>query len=183
MKSKDLPRWMFVTALGVTALLWAQFGLRPTLAAIGSKKQLLVTSRGEISRGENFTRGLDDLTRYLNEFAATLDELDRLVPKEIDSEARVNEVNAIAQQLALPVTSVRPDPPVPHNGITAHPLTIGIRGEYLAIEKFLYAIENLEQHSRVTFCQIQRADKSSDAATIVATIELTSYSLAGEAGG
>lgn len=183
MTHRPLPRWMFVAALGGTALVFGQFALRPALAEIASKKMQLVKMRGEIARADDFTRGLDDLSRYLHEFSIALDELDRLVPKETDADARVSEVTTIARALDLTVTSVRPDPAVPKNGITAHPLTIRLRGAYLAIEKFLYSVEGLERHSRVTRCQIDRADKTGTDPTVVAQIELTSFSLAGSKGG
>lgn len=177
MNARKPPRWVFAAAIGAGALGWAQLALRPALHDISLKKAQLLATRNEIVRGENFTRGLEDLARYLDEFASAIDELDRLVPKQADANARVQEVSAIADRVGLSLTLVRPDPPLPRNGITSHPLVIKLHGSYLALERFLYEAEAQERHSRVTHCKIERSQGDAAGATVNAEVELTAFSL------
>jgi len=176
-------RWMFALGLGLLAVLYAQFAARPALEDLAERRARLVATRAEIARGDNFTRGLEDLARYLDEFATALSELDRLVPKAADSDVRLRDVNAIGQRLGLAVTKIRPDPPTPRGEITAHPLTIHVRGTYPQLENFLYEVESLARLSRVTRCEVSRADASNLDASIDAEVELTSFSVSAADGG
>lgn len=174
--------WMFAVGLGLLAVLYAQFAARPALNDLSAKRARLVATRAEISRGDNFTRGLEDLARYLEEFKSALSELDRLVPKAADSDVRVRDVNAIGERLGLAVTQIRPDPPTPRGDITAHPLTIHVRGNYPQLETFLYEVESLARLSRVTRCEVSRVEGATGD-IVNAEVELTSFSVSSAGAG
>lgn len=182
MNSPRSQRWVFAVGLGLLAVLYAQFGARPALNDLSAKRARLVATRAEIARGENFTRGLEDLARYLEEFKNALSELDRLVPKAADSDVRVRDVTAIGRRLGLAVTRIRPDPPSPRGDITALPLTIHVRGSYPQLEAFLFEVESLARLSRVTRCEVTRVESSQDGA-VDAEVELTSFTVSAAGAG
>jgi Tfp pilus assembly protein PilO len=167
----------FSLALAGLVLGYAQFGVRPTLRTNAVKRAHILATRSEIAKCDNFTRGLEDLPGFLSDFATALAELDRLVPKSSDADARVADVTTLADRAGLTVALVRPDPAEPRGDVTAHPLTIKLRGTYLALERFLYEVEGLSRHSRITRADIARSESTTEDGDVSAEIELTSYSL------
>ncbi len=170
--------YLFVGALAIAGVFFLQFVHRPAVRGVESKSRRLMATEAEICKSDDFTRGLDDLERYLQEFEQALADLDRLVPGHIDSDERVREITGVASRCGLAATSIRPDQPVPRGSVMVHPLTVKVCGGYEQIVRFLFEVESLPRHTRVTQLTIQREEETPG--RLRAEIQLTSHSAARE---
>ncbi|MBI4880907.1 MAG: type 4a pilus biogenesis protein PilO, partial [Planctomycetes bacterium] len=173
--------YAFVGALALAGVLYLQLVHRPAVRGVDAKSRRLMSTQAEICKSDDFTRGLDDLERYLQEFEQALADLDRLVPGHIDSDDRVREITGVASRCGLSPTSIRPDQPVPRGSVMVHPLTVKVCGGYEQIVRFLFEAESLPRHTRVTQLTIEREPEAP--ARLLAEIELTSHSVARDAAG
>lgn len=172
---------LYVVVLAAAGLLYMQLAYRPAKGDVDSKSRRLRTTRAEICKSDDFTRGLDDLERYLREFKEAIAQLDRLVPASIDGDARLREIDEVVRRCGLRSRSIRPDPPVPHGPVTAHPLTITVSGTYEQIVRFVFEVESLPRHTRATRISVEHElERDAD---LRAQIELTSFSVGADTGG
>ncbi|MFG0318159.1 MAG: type 4a pilus biogenesis protein PilO [Planctomycetota bacterium JB042] len=181
MNSRRASDLAYVAGLVLAGLTYVQLFYRPAAAEVESQSRRLRTTRAEICKSDDFTRGLDDLERYLSEFRDALAELDRLVPTSVDGDARLREIDAVVGACGLRSRSIRPDPAQPQGPVTAHPLTITVSGSYEQIVRFLFEVESLPRHTRAT--RITLEPELERDAPLRAQVELTSYSVASESGG
>lgn len=177
MKPDRMQSSLFVGVLVVGALGVTQFLIRPSYRKLAEKKARVQETKRDIARGTQFTSGLDQLELYLAEFQAALDELDRLVPADDNQSARMREVFDIASPLGIKASGAQPEPPIPLGDLVALPIRFELVGPYEAIEKFLFDVEALPRHSRVTRCTIEPAKDVATGTEVRAEIELTQYSL------
>lgn len=175
--------YVFLGALAVAGVLFLQLIYRPAVELVEGKGRRLRTTQAEILKSEDFTRGLDDLERYLEEFQVAIADLDRLVPRRLDNDDRLREISSVISGCGLLADSIRPDPPVPIGSLTTHPLTVKVVGEYAQIVQFLFEAESLPRHTRVTQLAVEHS--LGRPGVLGAEIELTSYSVGsvGEGGG
>jgi Tfp pilus assembly protein PilO len=178
LRPTDIAALCGILAAGVA---WGYFGVRPIAKRISAIERDCSSTRLAIARGDDFVRGLDDLQSYLTDFEQALTDLDRLVPPQVDNTARLNEINTVAMQCGLSTSMVRPDSAQPRGAVTAHPITVSIEGDYEHLLRFIFDVESLPRHTRVT-----RLEMSVDPATgrdVDAKLELTAYSVDSEEGG
>ncbi|MFH0945825.1 MAG: type 4a pilus biogenesis protein PilO [Planctomycetota bacterium] len=167
--------YVFVGVLAVAGVLFLQFLYRPAVAEVEGKGRRLRTTQAEILKSEDFTRGLDDLERYLEEFQVAISDLDRLVPRRLDTDDRLREISSVISGCGLLADSIRPDPPLPKGSLTIHPLTVKVVGDYAQIVRFLFQAESLPRHTRVTQLAVEHS--LGRPGVLGAEIELTSYSV------
>ncbi|MBL8765741.1 MAG: type 4a pilus biogenesis protein PilO [Planctomycetes bacterium] len=165
----------------VGAVAWGVLGVRPIAERIASLERERDATRLSIARGDDFVRGLDDLQTYLTEFEQALADLDRLVPERVDATARLNEINAVAMRCGLRPSMVRPDQPQPRGAIIAHPITVRVSGDYEHLLRFIFDVESLPRHTRVTRLDVEAEPLG--AGSVLAQLELTAYSIDSAAGG
>lgn len=163
------------------AVAWGVFGVRPIAQRIATLERERDATRLSIARGDDFVRGLDDLQTYLSDFEQALADLDRLVPAQVDATARLNEINAVAMRCGLKPSMVRPDQPLPRGAIIAHPITVRVESDYEHLLRFVFDVESLPRHTRVTRLEVE-ADPARTG-QVHAQLELTAYSIDSGAGG
>jgi Tfp pilus assembly protein PilO len=180
MKLRTTDALVFCAIL-VGAVAWGVLGVRPIAQRIAALERERDTTRLSIARGDDFVRGLDDLQTYLADFEQALADLDRLVPAQVDATARLNEINAVAMRCGLKPSMVRPDQPLPRGAIIAHPITVRVAGDYEHLLRFIFDVESLPRHTRVT--RLDVAAEPTRSGVVDAQLELTAYSIDTTAGG
>lgn len=184
MNRRRLLDYGFVAALGAVGALHLRFIHRPAVREVAELGHRLNETRAEICRSEDFTRGLADLERYLKDFEDSLGELDRLVPEHGDGDDRVREIAAVVGRFGLSANSIRPDPAEPSGTVSAHPLTVKLSGGFAQLLAFLFEVERLPRHTRVTRLSLRsEVDRRGTGGTVAGEVELTAYSVAAETGG
>jgi Tfp pilus assembly protein PilO len=172
---------LFLGGLVVLSAAFLQFVFRPALAAESALRTELMATRASISRADDFTRGLEDLERYLREFENALAALDELVPRRIDADERVREVSGVVTACGLAANSIRPDPGKPKGPIVQHPLTVKVTGDYASVLRFVSAVESLPRHTRATRLTLE--NDAGAPGPLRVEVELTAFSVGGDAEG
>lgn len=167
--------YVFLALLALSGILYLQLLYRPAVSEMEKLGRRVRTSHAEILKSEDFTRGLEDLELYLEEFETAINELDRLVPRRFDTDDRLREISSVVKGCGLRADSIRPDQPVPTGAITAHPLSVRVSGSFEQIGLFLHQAESLPRHTRVTNFSVEHSSERHG--ELAAEIELTSYSV------
>lgn len=167
--------YIFLGGMFLVGLVFFKVFYQPAMKEVDMSSIRLRSTMAEISKSEDFTRGLEDLQKYLDEYEGAIADLDRLVPGRINRDARLREINDMVTSCDLRSRSIRPDPSVDLGNVTAHPLTIVISGSYEKIVRFLFEAESLPRYTRVTRMTVE--PHREQAGMLVAEIELTSYSI------
>lgn len=168
----DLAFGAALTLLGAAHFLLVY---RPSVRRADSLAAEIQSINAEICRSEDFTRGLEDLERYLSDFEESLAALDRLVPEKFDSDERIRDVDRLARTLGLRTRSIRPDPPRREGSVTLHPMSLAVAGSFADVLRFVQAAESLPQLTRATSITIE---PERGGRALEAKLELTSFSLA-----
>jgi len=159
----------------VSVAMYVQVVWKPIRAEQAGLSVRLSHIESEIRRGEQFTAGVDDLQRYLDEFEGALLNLDRMVPETIDEDDLIHDATVVLSECGLREDSIRRGEPSPEDGVTAHSINVVASGSYSDLIRFLYAVEALPRYTRVTKISIERAlDREG---TVRANLDLTSYSI------
>lgn len=132
----------------------------------------------DIAKSEQYTRGKEELQRYLEEFEDALAQLDRLVPTHTDVHERVREGSALVQQCGLRDDAIIPKEPLENGAVTAHPVTFTLTGDYSGLMRFLFEAEALERYTRVTRLQVKPGEREGE---LQIEVDLTSYTMGEDA--
>ncbi len=187
MKPGRIADWAFAVSVLLIGVAFFLLVYRPQLRAIDATKRRIVATYGEISRSQEFMRGLEDLESYLRDFESALSGLDRLVPAKTGSGDRFSDITELAGRCGLHDSQVRPDSPVPNGSIVTHPIKANLLGTYAEVQRFLFEAEALERHTRVTRFTVRKMEpgqkNAPDPGMVTAEVELTTYSILPATGG
>jgi Tfp pilus assembly protein PilO len=161
------PRPWMVHACGagaVAALLLAFYGwfFAPAGAEIERSLKRMDQLQALMASNDQIAEEHQRLESRLTELRSTAAAIDERIPRKVSSQEFIERATRLAESLELKVEVCTAAAPQPHVAHTEVEVTCRLRGSYASVCRFLAAIDQLSQISKVSHLEIDTAANSGE---------------------
>lgn len=176
-----LPWWGQVSAFLVLALagvgVFISYYELPARADMVARQRELVSLRGDISKGLATAKQLPEFESQVADLRARLDSLKAVLPDEKDAAALLRQMQTVATQSNLTITSFKPQPIITQQLHAEWPIALQLDGTYHNLAIFCDRVGKFTRIVNITGLDIKGKEKPGPNSTITANATATTFVL------
>ena len=159
--------------MGVGGILLLLFGayigvFRPQLQRLAALRAQQHTLHRELNLAGQVHQGLDHMQTEVTAIERQLVAFDQQLPREVQFESFLRQIDQVARQTGLHVTLIKPGTVQPEELYSQFPVSINAEAPFPVFYSFLDALDNLPRFTKIETLSIARKGDTS-----VCTISLT----------
>lgn len=176
-----LPWWGQVGAFLLLALagmgVFYYYYEMPARADMESRQHQLVSLKADVSKGLATAKQLPEFESQVADLQARLDSLKAVLPEEKDAAALLRQMQTVATQANLTITSFKPQPIVTQQLHAEWPIALELDGTYHNLAIFCDRVGKFTRIVNITGLDIKGKDKPEPNSTITASATATTFVL------
>jgi len=176
-----LPWWGQVGAFLALALagvgVFIFYYEMPARAEMEGRQHQLVSLRADISKGLATAKQLPEFESQVADLQARLDSLKAVLPDEKDAAALLRQMQTVATQSDLTITSFKPQPIITQQLHAEWPIALQLDGTYHNLAIFCDRVGKFTRIVNITGLDIKGKDKPAANSTITASATATTFVL------
>jgi Tfp pilus assembly protein PilO len=142
---KKVPLWLVgAIAIAIAAAAGYWFGIRPKGEEVSKIDGQIAALEIQLTAAERLAAAAEEAGDEQSAIrVADLVRLAKAMPDETDMAGIILELNAAATAAGVQFSEIRPGIPVPGEGYTAIPISLGFEGNYYDLTELVFSLRNL----------------------------------------
>jgi type IV pilus assembly protein PilO len=150
---------------------------KPTRDEMATRQTQLASLRADVLKGQNTARKLPEFRAEVDDLEARLQNLRAVLPEEKDAADLLRQLQTLATQSNLTITSFKPAPVVTKQLHAEWPINLELTGNYHNLAIFLDRLGKFTRIVNISGLQVKGKDKPDGTNTITASCVATTFVL------
>lgn len=168
---------VFVALAGVGVGGFYMYYEKPARTEMAGRATQLARLKADLAKGQATAKKLPEFKAEVEQLEARLANLRAVLPEEKDAADLLRQMQSVATQSNLTITSFKPAPVVTKELHAEWPITLELQGTYHNLALFLDRLGKFTRIVNISNLDVKGRDKSDPSETITATCVATTFVL------
>jgi type IV pilus assembly protein PilO len=168
---------VFVALAGGAVGGFYMFYEKPTRTEMLGRQTQLTRLKADLSKGQATAKKLPEFRQEVTQLQGRLENLRAVLPEEKDAADLLRQMQSVATQSNLTITSFKPAPVVTKELHAEWPITLELQGTYHNLALFFDRLGKFTRIVNISSLDVKGRDKTDPSETITATCVATTFVL------